>query len=158
MFRESDRLSHYNGVGEEFPLTGSKPVSCLLNEDDSYAMKFPADADLLGPTDVYDESVAFLQVQRLLSPKVEKHQREGKRVVHTTHPVVKNPWTRVSLRTIEPLSYLIVDKSHPLQGNKTDKLHDPRAVLDTIPYSRVFYHAVSLVPAPWLSNSTSHEK
>ena len=135
-----------DGVGEEFPLTGNKPVSCLLNEVDSSAMKFPADADLLGPSDVYEESVAFLQVQRLLSPKMEKHQLSQKRekvVVHMTHPVVKNPWTRVSLRTIEPLSYLIVDKSHPLQANRTDKLHDPRAVLDTIPYSRVFYHAVS---------------
>ena len=47
----------------------------------------------------------------------------------------------VSLRSIEPVSYSIVDLSHNLQGGKTDKLHDQSAVLDTIPYSRVFYHA-----------------
>ena len=28
-----------------------------------------------------------------------------------------------------------------MQGGKTDGIHDPRAVLDTIPYSRVFYQA-----------------
>ena len=34
-----------------------------------------------------------------------------------------------------------MDLSHPLQNNQTDKIHDKAAVLDTIPYSRVFYHA-----------------
>ncbi len=47
----------------------------------------------------------------------------------------------VSLRSVEPLSYLIVDLSHNLQGGKTDKLYDQACILDTIPYSRVFYHA-----------------
>ncbi len=36
---------------------------------------------------------------------------------------------------------MIVDLSHTLQGGKTDKLYDQACVLDTIPYSRVFYHA-----------------
>ena len=47
----------------------------------------------------------------------------------------------MSLRSIEPVSYAIVDLSHNLQGGETDKIHDPSAVLDRIPYSRVFYHA-----------------
>ena len=54
---------------------------------------------------------------------------------------MKHPWKRVSLRSIEPVSYAIVDLSHNLQGGKTDKVHDPSVVLDRIPYSRVFYHA-----------------
>lgn len=54
---------------------------------------------------------------------------------------MKHPWKRVSLRSIEPVSYAIVDLSHNLQGGKTDKIHDPSVVLDRIPYSRVFYHA-----------------
>ena len=54
---------------------------------------------------------------------------------------MKNAWKRVSLRSIEPLNYNIIDLSHPLQAGRTDKLMDKAAVLDTIPYSRVFYHA-----------------
>ena len=59
----------------------------------------------------------------------------------TVHQIVKHPWKRVSLRSIEPVSYAIVDLSHNLQGGKTDKIYHQAAVLDRIPYSRVFYHA-----------------
>jgi len=48
---------------------------------------------------------------------------------------------RVSLRSIEPLNYSIVDMNHPSQGGRNDGVHDKAAVIDTIPYSRVFYHA-----------------
>lgn len=44
------------------------------------------------------------------------------------------------MRSIEPLSYAIVDVSHPRQGGRKDRIHHEEAVLDTIPYSRVFYH------------------
>ena len=54
---------------------------------------------------------------------------------------MQKAWTRVSLRSIEPVNYSIVDASHPLQGGRTDAIMDEKAVLDTIPYSRVFYHA-----------------
>ena len=54
--------------------------------------------------------------------------------------VVKHPWQRVSLRSIEPLSYSIVDLSHNMQGGKTDKIHNKAAVMDTIPYSRVSWY------------------
>jgi hypothetical protein len=42
----------------------------------------------------------------------------------------------VNLRCIEPLNYVIVDIDHPLQAQRTDKLVDRAAILDTIPYSR----------------------
>lgn len=47
----------------------------------------------------------------------------------------------MNLRSIEAINYAIVDLSHPLQGGKMDGISDERAVLDNIPYSRVFYHA-----------------
>jgi DEAD/DEAH box helicase domain-containing protein len=47
----------------------------------------------------------------------------------------------VNLRSIEPITYTIVDLSHPGQGGNIDGIHDPNAIMDTIPYSRVFYHA-----------------
>ena len=34
-----------------------------------------------------------------------------------------------------------MDLSHPIQAGRTDGVHDNAAIMDTIPYSRVFYHA-----------------
>jgi len=45
------------------------------------------------------------------------------------------------MRSIEPLNYGIVDTSHPLQNGNVDYIRDAKAVMDVIPYSRVFYHA-----------------
>ena len=47
----------------------------------------------------------------------------------------------VSMRSIEPLTYCIVDVKHPLQGGCTDYIRSQEAIMDSIPYSRVFYHA-----------------
>eukprot|EP00539_Tryblionella_compressa_P009937 CAMPEP_0178785326 /NCGR_PEP_ID=MMETSP0745-20121128/4725_1 /TAXON_ID=913974 /ORGANISM="Nitzschia punctata, Strain CCMP561" /LENGTH=420 /DNA_ID=CAMNT_0020443029 /DNA_START=56 /DNA_END=1318 /DNA_ORIENTATION=+ len=54
---------------------------------------------------------------------------------------MKNPWLKVSIRSIENINYDIVDISHPMQGNCIDGCHNEAAVMDNIPYSRVFYHA-----------------
>ncbi|KAL9183498.1 hypothetical protein ACHAXT_004354 [Thalassiosira profunda] len=136
---------HLLCAGEEFPLAGNRPLTCLLNEFDSQG-NCPTDCELLGPAEVYGENIDFLLQKRLLSKKtVTVASGESGDVesvaVYTTHPVVKSPWQRVSLRSIEPLSYSIVDLSHNMQGGKTDKIHNQAAVLDTIPYSRIFYHA-----------------
>ena len=45
------------------------------------------------------------------------------------------------MRAIEPINYAIVDTSHPLQGGRINGILNKAAVMDTIPYSRVFYHA-----------------
>jgi len=143
---------HLLCAGQEFPLSGDHPVSCLLNECGKKPDNdCPSDCNLLSPTpDEYEENVAYLLKKGLLSSKEvtvapdanSSNSNEVKRIsVFTTHPVVKNPWKRVSLRSMEPVSYAIVDLSHNLQGGKTDKIHHPSVVLDTIPYSRVFYHS-----------------
>ena len=92
----------------------------------------------------YQEAVGFLAQKGLLSKNQVKAVQSGKVAtihVYKTHPIIKNPWKRVSLRSIEPLNYSIVNLSHPIQANRTDKVHDKSAILDVIPYSRVFYHA-----------------
>jgi DEAD/DEAH box helicase domain-containing protein len=131
---------HLLCAGEEFPLTGDKPVSYLLNENSPDESSFccPSDCDLFGgPSNGYYESVnALAKSGHLSRKKVQTYE-----TIYSTHPVLKNSWKRVSLRSIEPVSYSIVDLSHNLQAGKTDKLHHQAAVLDTIPYSRVFYHA-----------------
>lgn len=47
----------------------------------------------------------------------------------------------MSMRSIEPITYGIVDITHPLQGGQVDYIRNDKAVIDSIPYSRVFYHA-----------------
>jgi len=133
---------HILCAADEFPLTGSLPLTCLLNESTNDET-FISDETLMG--EGYHDAVNFLSQKRLLlRKKVKAVQSTGKVetiLVHRTHPIVKSPWKRVSLRSIEPVNYSIVDLSHPMQSNRTDKIHDKSAVLDVIPYSRVFYHA-----------------
>lgn len=139
---ETVMSGHILCAAEEFPLTGSLPLTCLLNESTNDETFVPDD-ELMG--EGYHDAVNFLSQKRLLSTKkVKAVQSTGKVdtiLVHKTHPVVKSPWKRVSLRSIEPVNYSIVDLSHPMQSNQTDRIHDKSAVLDVIPYSRVFYHA-----------------
>lgn len=132
---------HLLCAGEEFPLTGDRPVSCLLHELEHENECCLADCDLLGPAEVHKDNVEYLERKGLLTRKAVSTSSNESAMVHSTHPVVKSPWKRVSLRSIEPVSYSIVDLSHNLQGGKTDKIHHQAAVMDTIPYSRVFYHA-----------------
>lgn len=140
---EAVMSGHILCAADEFPLTGSLPLTCLLNESTNDET-FISDVTLMG-AEGYHDAVNFLSQKRLLSTKkVKAVQSTGKVetiLVHKTHPIVKNPWKRVSLRSIEPVNYSIVDLSHPMQSNRTDKIHDKSAVLDVIPYSRVFYHA-----------------
>jgi len=142
---ETVMSGHILCAAEEFPLTGSLPLTCLLNEStiDETTPEFISDETLMG--EGYLDAVTFLSQKGLLSrKKVKAMQSSGKVeaiLVYKTHPIVKSPWKRVSLRSIEPVNYSIVDLSHPAQSNRTDKIHDKSAVLDVIPYSRVFYHA-----------------
>jgi DEAD/DEAH box helicase domain-containing protein len=136
---EAVMSGHILCAADEFPLTGTLPITCLLNDTDA---TFASDETIMG--EGYQDTVEFLFQKGLLSKKKVKTMKDGAVTtitVYNTHPVVKTPWKRVSLRSIEPLNYSIVDLSHPLQSNRTDKIHDKAAVLDTIPYSRVFYHA-----------------
>ena len=129
---------HILCAADEFPLTGSLPLSCLLNEGTN-DNKFMSDESLMG--EGYQDAIVFLSQKGLLTKKkVKALQSSGKVeaiIVHKTHPIVKHPWKRVSLRSIEPVNYSIVDLSHPMQANRTDKVHDKSAVLDVIPYSRL---------------------
>jgi DEAD/DEAH box helicase domain-containing protein len=138
---ETVMSGHILCAADEFPLTGNLPITCLLNESTT-DNTFVSDEELMG--EGYQDAVDFLSQKGLLSKKKVSALQSGKVetiLVHKTHPIVKSPWTRVSLRSIEPLSYSIVDLSHPMQSNRTDKVYDKSAVLDVIPYSRVFYHA-----------------
>lgn len=87
---------HLLCAGEEFPLTGERPVSCLLNETKSRT--FPADCDILGPClNAYNENVEYLVKKGLLSCKqvsvvsgyqtITKSNAVDSISVYSTHPV-----------------------------------------------------------------------
>lgn len=133
---------HLLCAGQEYPLTGSSNVSILRSTDKIVPCGLLSDADLFGSREVYEEALETLISQGTVTQeKIAITSGSGRATVHKTHPSIKNPWAQVSIRSIEPVSYQIVDTSHPRQGGRTDGIHYEGAVLDTIPYSRIFYHA-----------------
>ncbi len=86
---------HILCAGEEFPLVGNRPVSCLLNEYGNTSGTISADCDLLGG-EVYHEEVEYLLQKGLLTRKTVNAitQDEEKSMaavyeieVYSTHPV-----------------------------------------------------------------------
>uniref|UniRef100_A0A7S4K1G3 MrfA-like Zn-binding domain-containing protein n=1 Tax=Odontella aurita TaxID=265563 RepID=A0A7S4K1G3_9STRA len=137
---------HMLCAGDEYPLVGDEPVTALLRnglavDESSGDDWLLSDKQLFG--EYYHEVLSKLKESGLI--RVSKvTQGVGRSEVQidasSTHPSVGKPWHRVSMRSIEPIAYSIVDLSHSLQGGRTDIVNE-RAVMDTIPYSRVFYHA-----------------
>lgn len=133
---------HMLCASDEFPLCGNAPIeySFLQKDeiDESVNITIP-DCDLFGGLSLYSESIENLIDRGLI--RKENIQDNTSRPTYSKHPCVDRPSLTVSLRSIEPITYTIVDLSHPAQGGKIDGIHDPNAIMDTIPYSRVFYHA-----------------
>ena len=137
---------HLLCAGAEFPLTGGVSVATVqsTNPMDEASLKhLLSDNELFGSRGVYDEAFdtllttgSFVREQVAIASLTNQTC-----TVFRTHGSIDKPWSKVSLRSIEPVSYDIVDASHPKQGGRMDGIHDNSAVMDTIPYSRVFYHA-----------------
>ena len=131
---------HLLCAGQEYPLTGTWNASVLKATGNETSTGLLSDKNLFGSPEVYEEAMEnLLSVGSLIEEKVAT--TSGTIISHKTHPSIKKPWTQVSIRSIEPVSYQIVDISHPKQGGRTDRILDEAAILDTIPYSRIFYHA-----------------
>lgn len=135
---------HLLCAAQEFPLAGGMNVLKIKSTDDPRQALHPdllSDYDLFGSKDVYQEALETLMEQGSVREEIISIKaQEGKAPIHKIHPSIKNPWTKVSIRSIENITYEIVDISHPMQGGRMDKIYDESAVMDTIPYSRVFYH------------------
>ena len=144
---------HLLCAGHEFPLTGYLRATDIVTtsshqHDDSMCKSKHStlcDVDLFGSQDLYNEALETLVGRGSLIPEivaVAGLPGKSSTIVHKTHPSISKPWLRVSLRSIEPLSYNIVNVAHPGQNGRMDgTIYDDDAVMDVIPYSRVFYHA-----------------
>lgn len=99
-----------------------------------------SDQELFGSEETYTEALDALlksgSVVQFHAPVVSGGQLKA----FKAHAFMDKPWLRVSIRSIEALSFSIVDISHPLQGGQMNGIQNERAVLDNLPYSRVFYH------------------
>mmetsp|Transcript_13924 Transcript_13924/g.33366 ORF Transcript_13924/g.33366 Transcript_13924/m.33366 type:complete len:1080 (+) Transcript_13924:218-3457(+) len=131
---------HLLCAGNEFPLAGDLTPSAIQSVERSPDNSLLTDHDLFGGGEVYEEALESLILQgSMVKEDVAAHRKKA--TVYKTHPSNKNAWSKVSIRSIENVNYDIVDITHPRQAGRTDGTHDEAAVLDNIPYSRVFYHA-----------------
>jgi DEAD/DEAH box helicase domain-containing protein len=131
---------HLLCAGNEFPLAGSLNASAIQSVERAPNISFLTDHDLFGGRAIYEEALTNLTLQGSMM-REDVSTCGGKVSVYKTHPSIKNAWTNVSIRSIENVNYNIVDITHPKQAGRTNGIHDEAAVLDNIPYSRVFYHA-----------------
>ena len=138
---------HLACAGHEFPLAGSlnpAQIQASTARSDTFLEGLLSDEDLFGSKSIYQEAMEVLLACGSLSEEtipIVGTNNTSMVTIHKTHPSIKNPWTNVSIRSIEPISYEIVDTSHPLQAGRMDCIQNPAAVMDTISYSRIFYHA-----------------
>jgi DEAD/DEAH box helicase domain-containing protein len=133
---------HLLCASEEYPLTGAYPITIIqqARESDQERGALLNDHALFGGKDIYDEALEVLRSTG--SVMAETIAALGSTMtLFKAHPSMHKAWSRISIRSIEPVSYAVVDVSHPGQGGKMDSIRDERAVMDTLPYSRVFYHA-----------------
>lgn len=118
-----------NSAGNEFPLTGRWNASAIQSVEEKPIDGLLSDEELFGSREVYLEALEILASKG--SFEREKVAVFGGKftTVFKTHPSIKNPWTDVSIRSIETVNYDIVDLSHPMQGNRMDGNHHEAAVL-----------------------------
>ena len=125
---------HLLCASEEFPLVGSHSVTSILsagqsNNNDNLTL---SDHDLFGCEETYRE--AFESILDRKQIRLEKVNDHTEIETYSNHPSIQKPSLNVSLRSIEPINYSIVDLNHP--GQEGTQLICKEAVLDNIPYSR----------------------
>ena len=126
--------NHLLCAGEEYPLVGKNSITTLLTSERSQPVRCSNLIDrTLFAGNLYDECIGKLSRDRLITAgklTISDDNAEGEVITtYSTHPSVDKPWSRVSLRSIEPISYQIVDLNHNLQGGRTDTINE-NAVMD----------------------------
>ena len=121
---------HLICAGNEFPLTGRFNVSAIQSVEVKSVGGLLSDEELFGSKEVYLEALENLTSKDSLYKENKIAVFGGESIsVFKTHPSIKNPWTTVSIRSIETVSYDIVDMSHPMQGNRMGGCHHEAAIM-----------------------------
>lgn len=132
---------HLLCASEEFPLNRITPLATIVGIRTSTAYQNISDSQLFG--DFFEANLSsLLTTDSVFEEKSPSSLDPTKvQVVVKARPSFRKAWSRLSIRSIEPINYSIVDLSHPMQGGRNDGIYDDTAVLDILPYSRVFFHA-----------------
>lgn len=97
---------------------------------------------MFGSNEYDDALVALISTGALIEETVSVSSLSTETVqLFKARASLRKAWSRLSIRSIEPIQYSIVDLSHRDQRGRTDSIVSSAAVLDTLPYSCVFYHA-----------------
>ncbi|MGK3741680.1 MAG: ATP-dependent helicase YprA (DUF1998 family) [Bacillariaceae sp.] len=121
---------HLICAGNEFPLTGRFNVSAIQSVEVKPVEGLLSDEELFGSKGVYLEALEDLTSKDSLYKENKIAVFGGESIsVFKTHPSIKNPWTTVSIRSIETVNYDIVDISHPMQGNRVGGCHHEAAIM-----------------------------
>ena len=134
---------HLLCASEEYPLAGNWSIAQILQMQESEKGTIPRDMDLFGGKAIYEDALEALKCSRsvVAEPVFSISNLSNEIQLWAAHASMKKAWQRVSIRSIEPVNFAIVDLSHPQQGRRMDAIHSDQAILDIVPYSRVFYHA-----------------
>jgi len=131
--------AHMLCSSSELPLLGTGSVVDLVETGSAKISGIP-DHELFGDHKTFLANLTSLQNSRSIS-KGKTRSKLGV-LLPSFHAfgTAKRSAHKVSLRSIEPVSFAIVNLCHPCQ-NGSMEIQSESAVLDTISYSRVFYHA-----------------
>jgi DEAD/DEAH box helicase domain-containing protein len=120
---------HLLCAGKESPLTGDLNASSIRSVERPPSAELLSDTDLFGSQKVYKEALESLMSQGSVSRETVCVFGGKSISVYKTHPSIKFPWAKVSIRSIETVNYDIVDISHPMQANRMDGQHHEAAVM-----------------------------
>jgi DEAD/DEAH box helicase domain-containing protein len=132
---------HLLCASEEFPLNRASPLSTIVGVQTTTSYQNISDSQLFG--DHFEENLSSLLLTNSAFEETGPCYLDPMKtnVIIKARPSFRKAWSRLSIRSIEPINYSIVDLSHHMQGGRNDGIYGEAAVLDTIPYSRVFFHA-----------------
>lgn len=94
---------HLLCAGEEFPLTGDQPVSCVLNEIKVGGHYCPTDEELFGSGEEYNSDVAHLVTKSLLRNKTVRTVQSNtveEVICKETHPVSNAPCCFLTYKSV----------------------------------------------------------
>ena len=139
--RDDLMQGHLLCASEEFPLCKTGPLGAIAGAHSSTSYRNISDEQLFG--DEFNNAMTLLLsknyvIEETIPNSIDPHRAH---TVLKGRPSFRKACSKLSIRSIEPISYSIVDLSHPMQRGRSNDHFDAAAVLDTLPYSRVFYHA-----------------
>ena len=125
-------LGHLLCAGSELPLKDCTSHGCSCG-DDKWTDTSLFGAKTQAGSGLKANVLPLVQNNTMRDRGVVQFSSECSKRVYETHSKLKQPFKNVSLRTIDPVSFKLVDDGVDPGPTKEDN------IMDTIPYSRAFF-------------------